>query len=85
MTPEQAFTARTQDSLIFSREYPGELTLREVEVLRLLALGLTNAQIAERLVISPRTVNAHLRAMYSKLTVTSRTAATRYAIEHDLV
>jgi predicted ATPase/DNA-binding CsgD family transcriptional regulator len=85
MTPEQAFTARTQDALILSQEYPGELTLREVEVLRLLALGLTNAQIAERLVISPRTVNAHLRAIYSKLAVTSRTAATRYAIEHDLV
>ena len=85
MTPEQAFTARTQDALMLSQEYPGELTLREVEVLRLLALGLTNAQIAERLVISPRTVNAHLRAIYSKLAVTSRTAATRYAIAHDLV
>jgi predicted ATPase/DNA-binding CsgD family transcriptional regulator len=85
MTPEQAFTARTQDALILSQEYPGELTLREVEVLRLLALGLTNAQIAERLVISPRTVNAHLRAIYSKLAVTSRTAATRYAIAHQII
>jgi DNA-binding NarL/FixJ family response regulator len=85
MTPEQAFTARTQDTLIHSQEYPGELTLREVEVLRLLAQGLTNTQIAERLVISPRTVNAHLRSIYSKLAITSRTAATRYAIEHQLI
>jgi DNA-binding CsgD family transcriptional regulator len=85
MTPEQAFSARTQDALILSQAFPGELTLREVEVLRLLALGLTNVQIAERLVISPRTVNAHLRAIYSKLALTSRTAATRYAIDHDLV
>jgi DNA-binding NarL/FixJ family response regulator len=85
MTPEQAFTARTQGIPTASQDYPGELTLREVEVLRLLALGLTNTQIAERLVISPRTVNAHLRSIYSKLELTSRTAATRYAIEHDLV
>jgi DNA-binding CsgD family transcriptional regulator/tetratricopeptide (TPR) repeat protein len=85
MTPEQAFAARTQGTPTTSQAYPGELTLREVEVLRLLALGLTNAQIAERLVISPRTVNAHLRSIYSKLELTSRTAATRYAIDHDLV
>jgi len=85
MTPEQAFAVRTQGIRTPSQTYPGELTPREVEVLRLLALGLTNAQIAERLVISPRTVNAHLRSIYSKLELTSRTAVTRYAIEHDLV
>jgi predicted ATPase/DNA-binding CsgD family transcriptional regulator len=84
ITPEQAF-ARTQGTPILSQTYHDELTLREVEVLRLLALGLTNAQIAERLVISPRTVNAHLRSIYSKLELTSRTAATRYAIDHELV
>jgi DNA-binding CsgD family transcriptional regulator len=65
--------------------YPHGLTEREVEVLRLLAAGLTNAGIAERLVISPRTVNTHLTAIYSKLDVSSRSAATRLAIEHDLV
>jgi DNA-binding NarL/FixJ family response regulator len=85
MTPEQAFATRTQATPTTSQGYPGELTPREVEVLRLLALGLTNAQIAERLVISPRTVNAHLRSIYSKLDLTSRTTATRYAIDHDLV
>ena len=47
------------------------LTAREVVVLRLLAQGLTDAQIAETLVISTRTVNAHLRSIYSKLDVTS--------------
>jgi len=54
-------------------------------VLRLVARGLTDAQVAGQLVLSPRTVNAHLRSIYSKLNVTSRTAATRYAVEHHLV
>jgi predicted ATPase/DNA-binding CsgD family transcriptional regulator len=64
---------------------PAGLTLRENEVLRLLATGLTSAQIAEQLIISVLTVNGHIRSIYSKLGVTSRSAATRYAIEHKLV
>jgi DNA-binding NarL/FixJ family response regulator len=60
------------------------LTLRETEVLRLLAQGLTDAQIAERLHVSVHTVNTHTRNIYSKLGVTSRAAATRYAIEHKI-
>jgi DNA-binding NarL/FixJ family response regulator len=64
--------------------YPDGLTSREVEVLRLLARGLSNTQIAEELVVSLLTVKAHLRSIYSKLGVTSRSAATRYALEHDL-
>src|SRR5262249_34853238 len=60
------------------------LTPREREVLRLVATGLTNAQVAERLTITPRTVNAHLTAVYSKLGVQSRAGAIRYALEHDL-
>jgi predicted ATPase/DNA-binding NarL/FixJ family response regulator len=63
----------------------GDLTEREREVLRLLAQGLTNPQIAEQLIISPRTVHAHLRAIYGKLEVSSRSAATRFAVEHGLV
>jgi DNA-binding NarL/FixJ family response regulator len=51
--------------------YPAGLTRREVEVLRLIAQGLTDAQVAERLVISAHTVHAHLRAIYGKLEVTS--------------
>jgi predicted ATPase/class 3 adenylate cyclase/DNA-binding CsgD family transcriptional regulator len=68
-----------------SPAYPDGLTAREVEVLRLVAQGLTDAQIAEQLVISPRTVNNHLTSIYSKIQVSSRAAATRYAMEHRLV
>jgi DNA-binding NarL/FixJ family response regulator len=64
---------------------PGGLTQRELEVLRLVAQGLTDAQVAERLVISRRTVSTHLTAIYGKLQVASRSAATRYALEHGLV
>jgi len=62
-----------------------DLTTREVEVLQLLAAGLTSVQIAEQLVISLLTVNTHVRSIYSKLGINSRSAATRYAIEHKLV
>jgi len=65
--------------------YPDGLTAREVEVLRVVAQGLTNEQVAERLVISPRTVDTHLTSIYGKIGVSSRVAATRYAIEHHLV
>ena len=65
--------------------YPAGLTVREVEVLRLVANGLTNAQIAQQLVISTRTVNAHMRSIYNKLEISSRTAATRFAIDHYLL
>jgi len=61
------------------------LTPREFEVLRLVAQGLTDTQVAEKLVISPHTVNSHLKAIYGKLGVSSRSAATRYAIEHHLL
>jgi predicted ATPase/DNA-binding CsgD family transcriptional regulator len=64
---------------------PAGLTGREVEVLRLIAQGWTDAQIAEHLVISPRTVNHHTTSLYSKLGVSSRAAATRYALEHHLL
>ncbi len=60
------------------------LTAREVEVLRLLANGLSNQQIADQLVLSKRTVHAHLRSIYSKLNVTTRGAATRAAMEQKL-
>jgi predicted ATPase/DNA-binding CsgD family transcriptional regulator len=64
---------------------PSVLTVREVEVLRLLAQGLTNARIAEQLVISRHTVNNHVRSILSKLGVSSRSGATRFAVEHQLV
>ena len=64
---------------------PARLTRREIEVLRLLTMGLTSAQIAGQLVISLATVNTHVGSIYTKLGVTSRSAATRYAVEHRLV
>jgi DNA-binding CsgD family transcriptional regulator len=69
-----------------SREapYPAGLTAREVEVLRLVASGLTNAKAAERLNVTPRTVNAHLTSIYSKIGVTSRSGAVRFAVDHGL-
>ena len=68
-----------------SESSPTGLTVREREVLRLIAQGWTDAQIAEHLVISPRTVNRHTTSLYSKLGVSSRAAATRYALEHNLL
>ena len=65
-------------------EHPAGLTLREVEVLRLVAAGLTDAQVAERLVLSVRTVHSHVRSIYRKLGVSSRSAATGYALRQGL-
>jgi DNA-binding NarL/FixJ family response regulator len=56
-----------------------------VEVLRLLAGGLSNPQIAERLVVSLPTVKTHVASIFTKLGVNSRSAATRYAVEHHLL
>jgi DNA-binding NarL/FixJ family response regulator len=61
-----------------------QLTIREREVLRLVAAGMSDAEVAQQLVLSVRTVNAHLRSIYRKLGVRSRTAAGRYAQEHGL-
>ncbi len=86
----EALPASTQEEESFSPApvspppNPDGLTAREVEVLRLLARGLSNAQIAEELIVSQLTIKAHLRSIYSKLEVTSRSAATRYALEHSL-
>jgi DNA-binding NarL/FixJ family response regulator len=66
-------------------EYPAGLTEREVEVLRLVAVGRTDAEAAEQLSLSVRTVNAHLRSIYRKLGVRSRAAAGHFAEEHRLV
>ncbi len=91
MTPEQALAAKGQKpasppttTIVPMQTYPAGLTAREVEVLRLVASGFTDAQIAEKLILSPRTVHTHISSIYSKLGVTSRSAATRYAMEHHL-
>jgi len=101
MTPQQVFAmqeyARTLDAALIRSQlaetvnpqllstYPDHLTVREVEILCLVAEGQTDVQIADHLVISPRTVNAHLTSIYREIQVSSRSAATRYAIEHHLV
>ena len=64
---------------------PAGLTPREMDVLRLLAQGLKSAQIAEQLFIEVSTVNDHVSSIYGKISVNTRSAATRYAIENGLV
>jgi predicted ATPase/DNA-binding NarL/FixJ family response regulator len=99
MLPEQVLAARHRTShivalssvekrpamkLLRERSLHDDLTQRERDVLRLVAQGLTDARVAEQLVISPRTVNFHLTSIYRKLQVSSRSAATRYVLEHQL-
>jgi DNA-binding CsgD family transcriptional regulator len=61
------------------------LSEREIEVLKLVAAGLTNAQIAEKLIVSIHTINSHVSSIYGKLEVSSRTEAARYAYRHKLI
>ena len=75
----------TQAMTLASSASGASLTAREIEVLRLLAQDLSNPQIAERLVVSRRTVDAHLRSIYDKLGVKSRDAAIRVAREQGLI
>ena len=63
---------------------PGGLTARQAEVLRLLAAGMSNKQIAGELYLSPSTVERHLATIYRKLGLTGRVEATRYALAHGL-
>jgi predicted ATPase/DNA-binding CsgD family transcriptional regulator len=65
-------------------DYPAGLTKREVEVLKLVAQGMSNPQVAERLFLSPRTISTHLTSIYHKLGVASRAAAVRFASKHYL-
>jgi len=67
------------------REGPAGLTVREVEVLALVARGLANKEIARRLGVTPKTVSNHVEHIYTKLGVGSRASATLYATQHGLV
>ena len=64
---------------------PAELTDREVEVLRLIARGRSNREVAQRLFISPKTVGRHVENVYRKIGVSSRAAAAVFAMEHRLL
>jgi DNA-binding CsgD family transcriptional regulator len=66
------------------REWPGGLTRREVEVLQLLVRGLSNKEIAERLVISRKTASSHVEHIYAKLGVSNRAQASLVAVKHGV-
>ena len=88
VTPEQELMAEAEPTISTISPpvtYAAGLTARELEVLRLIAMGLTTKQIATQLVISSHTVNVHIQSIYQKLDIKSRSAATRYAIEHHLI
>jgi non-specific serine/threonine protein kinase len=89
LTSEQAMAEARQAGQAYASAslapHPAGLTEREVEVLSLLAEGLKDQEIADQLVVSPRTVHAHLRSVYSKLGVCTRTAAARQAVQLQLV
>ena len=67
------------------REGPAGLTAREVEVLRLLARGLSNKEIAARLVISPKTAGNHIEHIYTKIGASNRAGASLFAMQHGLL
>jgi predicted ATPase/DNA-binding CsgD family transcriptional regulator len=88
MTPERAIEYALEESpeeIEPQPSPPAGLSVREVEVLRLVAGGMTNAQIASELYISPRTVNAHLGSVYHKIGSSTRAEAARFATEHGLL
>jgi DNA-binding NarL/FixJ family response regulator len=67
------------------RSYPSGLTAREVQILSLVATGRTNREISSTLMISEHTVARHLQNIFSKLGVSSRTAATAFALDQSLI
>jgi DNA-binding NarL/FixJ family response regulator len=71
--------------VLHRREGPAGLTPREVEVLRLVARGLSNRQIADRLVISPKTVGNHVEHIYTKIDASNRAGAGLFATQHGLL
>ena len=64
---------------------PADLTPREVEVLRLIARGLTSADAARELGIQPKTVGTHIEHIYAKIGASNRSVATLFAMQHGLV
>jgi DNA-binding CsgD family transcriptional regulator len=80
-----ALPARQEVERLLHRDSAGGLTAREIEVLRLVAAGRSNAEIAHHLVLSDKTVARHLTNIFTKLDVPSRTAAAAYARDHDLL
>jgi ATP/maltotriose-dependent transcriptional regulator MalT len=84
LVPAPAASGAASGGPVRPPEVPAGLTRREVEVITLVARGLTDAQIAEQLYLSRHTVHAHMHSIFSKLDVSTRSAAARFAIEHGL-
>jgi DNA-binding NarL/FixJ family response regulator len=76
--------ARNGESVGARMAFPAGLTTREVEVLRLVAAGLSNGEIAERLFLSPNTVKVHVARLLAKIGVHNRAAATGFALRHGI-
>ncbi len=77
--------ARQERTRLGSDGPPGGLTTRELEILRLIADGLTTREIAERLFISAKTADRHIQNLYTKIGTSNRATATRWAIDHGVV
>lgn len=73
------------DAIASRKSNTGELSLRELEIVCLVAQGLTDKEVAARLFISPRTVDGHMRRMFAKLDVPSRTAMAALAVRHGWI
>jgi DNA-binding CsgD family transcriptional regulator len=92
MTPEQAIAAQGQEvapasataAVSPTSTSPAGLTAREVQVLRLVAKGLTNAEVAQELQLSEKTVAHHLTHIFNKTGAENRASATAFAIRQDL-
>jgi predicted ATPase/DNA-binding CsgD family transcriptional regulator len=80
---EQIHLARA--TLATRSGHPGVLSRREVEVLRLVAVGLTTREIADRLYISPKTADHHIQHIYTKIGVSNRASAALWAVQHDVI
>jgi HD-GYP domain-containing protein (c-di-GMP phosphodiesterase class II) len=81
----EAVLAAAGHRVVLRHEGPAGLTAREVEVLKLLARGLTNKEIAERLFISPKTVANHVEHIYVKIEASNRAAASLFTMQHGLL
>jgi DNA-binding CsgD family transcriptional regulator len=79
-----AAPAEQEAATLITRTYPGGLTAREAEVLRLVAAGKSNPEIAAQLFLSEKTVARHLSNIFTKIDVTSRTAAASFAYRHHI-
>jgi DNA-binding NarL/FixJ family response regulator len=80
-----AVLAAAGHPVVRRREWPAGLTAREIDVLRLLARGLSSKQIAAQLVITPKTARNHIEHIYTKIDASSRVAASLFATEHGLL